>query len=917
MTLQFEYPWILYLLWLAPLAGVLTHLFVARRPAGAGFLSPVMAARLAPAWTPARRTWQIVLVSLALLLTLIAAARPQWGSREETVYQRGRDVMLVLDVSRSMLAADVHPSRLGRAKVDLLDLIRQLRGDRAGLLAFRGRPVLLCPLTVDYGFLTQVLEGVDIDSAPAGETDIGEAIKTALESFEGDEGAHKALVLISDGDDLGGRVDAAVEKAREKGVAIFTVGLGSTEGAKVPSSAGKQAFMTYKGEDVSSKLNHAIMQSIAEKTGGAYIPVGVANVKLGDLYRDHLSRVTARDMEESVQRRAIERFQLFLLPAVLCLIGAAFLSRGQTAFGRQRPAVKPPAAPPGPPPLPTTPPPLKPVAAAVLLATLGLELPAMAATVTNRPAPPAREPAAPAPIAASTNVAPGRAGALKAQQLYTLGKYEEAAAAYLGAARSAVRKPRFDYLYNAGCALLKAGRHQEAADTFRGLLSMEDADMGTASYNLGCALNEVASVPNARAADQTAPDAAAAEARVSAFKQAVSAFQRAVRVKPDDGDSQRNLAVVTAKTLQAQDDARIAKALAAHGQTPPDALADLMLQDQRAIVRDIPGAFTNGAPGLIRALEALAGRQDTTADLMIPLKGKLLEALARQPQTTASNQPSPQQMAAQVNGFAESIRDTMAGVSDDLRDLAPAAAFKARQAEDAVYHLWKGVAAYAALLREDVRRQTNAIDMTAAHTTDATDEWRRSIQAEQTEAHDLTDLFTKRFEQSVPPEGLSVPVQPSTNAPAGTNTTRQVLSPEDRAKILELARDAMEVQQSAAALAATNLTASLPRQRRAYALLKDIEKLLPKQEPPPQQQERQQQQQDPQQQPDQDQQQQQQQPQEQKPQPKPQEDKKPDAMPRDEVKRMLEKATQREKEHEMELRQRNQYAPLSPTERDW
>ena len=336
MNLQFEYPWVLFLLWLVPLAGLISYRLIGRRAAGSRLVSPEMAARLAPPIAPARRLWQLSLLLTGLLLALIAAARPQWGTREETATQRGRDLMVVLDVSRSMLATDVHPTRLGRAKVDLLDLIKQLRGDRVGLLAFRGKPLLLCPLTVDYGFLAQTLEGADVDSAPAGETDIGDAVLEALATFEGDEGSHKAIVLVSDGDDLAGKVNDAIAKAKAKGVAVFTVGFGSTQGAAVPSSENKREAMTFQGEKVVSKLNHEVLRDLAEKTGGAYVPVGLANVKLGDLYRDHLSRITARDLEESTRRSAIERYQLFLFPALLCILAVAFFSRGQLRMGKHQ-----------------------------------------------------------------------------------------------------------------------------------------------------------------------------------------------------------------------------------------------------------------------------------------------------------------------------------------------------------------------------------------------------------------------------------------------------------------------------------------------------------------------------------------------------------------------------------------------------
>jgi hypothetical protein len=332
---------------------------------------------------------------------------------------------------------------------------------------------------------------------------------------------------------------------------------------------------------------------------------------------------------------------------------------------------------------------------------------------------------------------------------------------------------------------------------------------------------------------------------------------------------------------------------------------------------DLPAAVTNTTPARIPAFEDLAARQEGAADLMVPLKGKLIEALSRQPQPTASNAPSPQQIAAQINGFAESIRDTMGTTADALRDLDPSADASVRQAEQAVYHLWKGVAGYGMLLREDILRQTNAILIATGRVPKAAQAPLPAMRQEQTEAAELTSLFKDRFEQTVPPEGLSVPVPATTNgATASTNTTKQVLSPEDRAKILALSDQALAAQKQA--VAAASLDASLPHQRHSHELLKDIEKLLPKQDPPPQQQPQDQQQQNQQNQQQQPQDQEQPKPQESKSDPKPaKEEKKPGDMPRDDVQRMLEKARQREKDHEQEKRQRNAYAPLSPVDRDW
>jgi Ca-activated chloride channel family protein len=894
MTLQFQYPWVLFLLWIVPVIGLAWHLLAKQQISGRAFVSPFMAAKLAPLPSPARRTWQLAFLMAGLLMTLVAIARPQWGMKDETVYQRGRDLLVVLDVSRSMLATDVHPSRLGRAKVDLLDLIRQLHGDRVGLLAFRGRPLLLCPLTTDYGFLSQTLEGTGVDSAPAGETDIGDAIQEALRNFQGDEGSHKAIVLISDGDDLAGKTAEAAAKAKEQGVAIFTVGFGSTEGAPVPSASNKKETMSFQGQAVISKLNHEILRDIAEKTGGAYVPVGLANVKLGDLYRNHLSRITAHDLEESVQRRTVERYQWFLFPAVLCFLTIAFFSRGQIALKRKTNIEQSTSNSQH----RTTKATLPSIQHSLLNVgcLMFILLPASLFSQTNT----------------SVSVPPGREGARLAQKLYLLGKYEESAAAYQSAAQTAASTTRDDYLFNAGCSFLKAGKAGDAADVFRSMTGVDGERGSLAAYNLGCALFADAAAPKQNSRQ---PDPSSLEKRTKAYEQAGIAFQRAVYQGLDDPDTRKNLAVVAGLVPAAREEAKIARLMAEHGQAQPGALADTMLIQQRNLLKTIPAAFTNTTPALISELEARATEQDHTADLMIPLKGKLLQAIS-QSQTSGNNTNAPQQLA-QVNAFAEAIRDQLFGVASALRDLDRSAAPSAVQAESSIYTLWKGIAGYQQLLREDIERQTNAITLTTPNLMSPSESQRKTIGDEQSEALALTGLFKERFEQTVPPEGISRPVQQtSTNETAGTNATEVILSAEDRAKIVSLTGQAVTTQTSARESVATNLNASLTHQRKAYALLKEIEKLLPKEkQPQDSSQQQQQDQKDTQQQKEQPQEQPKEQPKEQK-QPEKQEPKKGE-MSQEDLKRMLEKAKQREQEHEQEKRERNNSVPMSPAERDW
>ena len=879
MNLQFQYPWVLLLLWVVPIIGLAWRLLSRRQTLGRTFVSPFMAAKLAPPSSPVRRDWQLAFLMTGLLLALIAVARPQWGTKEETVYQRGRDLLVVLDVSRSMLATDVHPSRLGRAKVDLLDLIRQLRGDRVGLLAFRGRPLLLCPLTTDYGFLSQTLEGTGVDSAPPGETDIGDAILEALKTFQGDSGSHKAIVLVSDGEDLAGKSAEAAAKAKEQGVAIFTVGFGSTEGAPVPSATDKKETMNFQGQAVVSKLNHEILRDLAEKTGGAYVPVGLANVKLGDLYRNHLSRISARDLEESVQRRTVERYQWFLFPAILGFLAVAFFSRGQIALKRKTNIEHSTSN----------------VQRSMLNVgcSMFVLLTSTLFAQTNVSSPVDRD-------LRARSVPPGREGARLAQKLYLMGKYDDSAAAYQSAAQTAATATRDDYLFNAGCSLLKAGKAGEAADVFRSITSVEGERGSLAAYNLGCALFVDSSLPKS---DPKQPDPSAPEKRDKLVNQAGLAFQKALYQGLDDPDTRKNLAVVAGLAPAAKEEAKIARLMAEHGQAQPGSLADTMLLQQRKLLQAIPSAFTNTTPALIGNLESLADEQDQTADLMIPLKGKLLQAISQS--QSSGNNTNAQQQLAQINAFAEAIRDQLFGVSTALRDLDRSAGPSAAQAESSLYSLWKGIAGYQQLLREDIERQTNA--MVAAQGT--------TRKNDQSEALILTGLFKERFEQTVPPEGISKPIeQTSTNQPADTNTTEVILSAEDRAKIVTLADQAIAAQTVAKENITTNLTVALPHQRKAYTLLKEIEKLLPKENQP----------QDNSQQQDQKNNQQKQDQPKEPPKEQPKEQKKPEKqepqkgeMSKDDLQRMLEKAKQREKEHEQEKRDRDNAIPMSPAERDW
>ncbi len=264
---------------------------------------------------------KLALREVAIIFGLTALAGPRFGMEYEQVVPRGSDLYVLIDVSRSMLADDVPPSRLGRAKADVLSLVNRLEGERIGLIAFAGQAVVKCPLTVDYDSFRRALEELDPDSAPRGGTAIGDAIRKAIEVFHAKSDRDQAVLLITDGDDQQSYPLEAAAIAAERHVTIFTLGLGDAErGARVPQKANTKTFLEYQGEQVWSKLDSDLLQQIALKTAGVYIPAGTRAYDLGELYTSHLQGRRSDDAATQQRIRRSERFQIFLAIALISLL---------------------------------------------------------------------------------------------------------------------------------------------------------------------------------------------------------------------------------------------------------------------------------------------------------------------------------------------------------------------------------------------------------------------------------------------------------------------------------------------------------------------------------------------------------------------------------------------------------------------
>ena len=274
---------------------------------------------------------QLFAVSAGLALALLAAARPQWGRSPERSVARSRNVVVAIDVSRSMLAEDVRPNRLERVKADVGNLIDSLEGDRCALVAFRRTGVAVCPLTTDRGYLRGALERLSPDSAPRGETDLGGAIRAALGVIEKDAEAYSAVILLSDGGDLRGGALEMAAAAKKRGVPIFTVGIGDPKTASpIPLEDGS-GNLRHGGAEVKVKLEEAALRAIADASGGKYVALataGTVETTLGAIYRRFLRNVAAKEQSEE-ENRLVERYAVFLVPALALLFFGAALSKGR------------------------------------------------------------------------------------------------------------------------------------------------------------------------------------------------------------------------------------------------------------------------------------------------------------------------------------------------------------------------------------------------------------------------------------------------------------------------------------------------------------------------------------------------------------------------------------------------------------
>jgi Ca-activated chloride channel family protein len=484
--MRFAHPEMLWLLVLFPPALIAFFWWSQRK--SQGLMARFIEARLLPGLlagvSPLRRKIRLGSLVLAVVCLILALAHPQWGFVWEEVKQRGLDIVVAVDVSKSMLAEDLAPNRLARAKLAAMDLVKQARTDRVGLVAFAGSAFLVCPLTIDEAAFRQSLETLNTNTISQGGTALAEAIQTALKAFQ-QEDNHKVLVMLTDGEDHDSGALEAAQKAAEAGLQIFTVGIGSADGGllRLRQPNGTVDYVRDReGNVVKSRLNEALLRDIAGATErGFYLPLR-GGTTMETLYEKGLAPLPKSESGEKLVKRYHERFHWPLAAAILLLMGEMFFPERKRLPRPKSPA---PAG--------------QPAGSVAVLVALVLGV--------------ACSPAAASPSSALRD--------------YQAGRYDQSLKEYQDLIRKRPDDPRLRF--NAGAAAYRDRQFNEAAQHFGEALTAPDLELqGKAYYNRGNArywLGEKLDDP---------------AKKTELWQEALRDYESSLKLNPADADAKHN-----------------------------------------------------------------------------------------------------------------------------------------------------------------------------------------------------------------------------------------------------------------------------------------------------------------------------------------------------------------------------------------
>ena len=487
--MRFEYPSLLWLLLLA-VPGLTVFFWWAwrkKRQLISQFVQSRLLANLTVGVSAQRQKMRLGLIVAAVGLLIIVLARPQWGFDWEEARQRGLDIVIAIDTSRSMLAEDVSPNRLQRAKLAALDLKRLAKTDRIGLVAFAGSAFLQCPLSFDDEAFRQSVNALDVNIIPQGGTALAEAIQTAQAAFREKNDNHKILVLFTDGEDHDGHAVEVAKSAAKEGMRIFTIGVGSANGEllRITDARGRSDFIKdSQGNVVKSRLDENLLRQIAQSADGFYMLLSGANT-MDLLYERGLAPLPKAEFSARRIQRFHERYQWLLGLAMLLLLLEMFLPE-RKPIKRTEAMVNAPNA--------------ELRKAATLLLMLALP-----SVTFGSPA--------------------------KALQQYDKGKYESSLREYQKSLRDKPTDPRLHF--NAAAAAYQAKDYDKALQHLNNSLVTEDLQLQQrAYYNLG-------NTQYRQGEDTREPDK-----KQEIWQDTVHSYESALKLNPKDSDAQYNLEVV-------------------------------------------------------------------------------------------------------------------------------------------------------------------------------------------------------------------------------------------------------------------------------------------------------------------------------------------------------------------------------------
>ena len=462
----------------------------------ARLVAPKISRKLTANVSVFRRRIKNILLLLAVVGCFIALSGPRYGEQWIDVKQKGIDILFGLDASRSMLARDIQPDRLQRAKFAIKDFVALLNGDRIGLMPFAGTSYLMCPLTTDYSAFNASLDAVDPASVPVGGTNLAEVIKKAGKVLAG-EANHKILILVTDGEDLQGEAIQAAKEAAQQKMTIYTVGVGTRAGDLIPDANSDGSFVKdSSGNFIRSRLDEKTLKKIAEITGGLYVPLGNMGQGFTTIYQQKLKLAPKEVHQERKQKRPIERFYWPLAFAILLFVADFLLTGRKSSWTFGAPLIK----------------------------TAGRRIFKQKKLLI---------------VLCLLIIKPLSANGSTAEQLFHEGKLDQAEKKYTTALKKQPKNSML--LFNLGDVQYKKKDYAQAATSFTNALGTDNLKLQAKTYyNLGNTQYQ-----QGRLTLKTDP-----EQTIDQYKKAVQSYKGCLKLTPDDSDAEANLSLVK-KQLQA------------------------------------------------------------------------------------------------------------------------------------------------------------------------------------------------------------------------------------------------------------------------------------------------------------------------------------------------------------------------------